>query len=155
MRGVKGMICDTSLVEPDVGLIIRGYPILDLKPDRKDLHRYLRDLEDVLLRVLARFGVEGGTRREGLTGVWLPRGKVAAVGVRVSSGWITSHGFALNCATDLSYFDSIVPCGIQGEEVTSLTSVLGREVSPDDVAPSLVECFVEVFGRDPVSRSDT
>ena len=128
-----------------------GYPILDLKPDRKDLHRYLRDLEEVLLRALARLGVSGGARREGLTGVWLPQGKVAAVGVRVSSGWITSHGFALNCSTDLSYFDAIVPCGIQDEAVTSLSVVLGSELTPADVSSFVIESFLEVFGRALVS----
>ena len=124
------------------------YPILDLRPDRKDLHRYLRDLEDVVLGVLNALGVRGGARREGLTGVWLPQGKVAAVGVRVSSRWITSHGFALNCATDLSYFDSIVPCGIRDEAVTSLTAVLGREVATAQVSPLVVDSFLEVFGRE-------
>ncbi len=88
-----------------------GYPILSLAPDRKDLHRYLRDLEEVLIRTLLEFGISG-RREEGLTGVWVPEGKVAAIGVRVSSGWITSHGFALNVDPDLSFFSSIVPCGI-------------------------------------------
>ena len=88
-----------------------GYPVLDLKPDRKDLHRYLRDLESVLISAAAALGV-AATRREGYTGVWTEAGKLAAIGVRVSSGWITSHGFALNVQPDLRYFGAVVPCGI-------------------------------------------
>ena len=89
-----------------------GYPVLDLKPDRCDLHRYLRELEEVLIGVLAEFGLEA-ERKPRLTGVWVEDRKLAAIGVRGSSGWITSHGFALNVNTDLSLFDSIVPCGIR------------------------------------------
>lgn len=123
-----------------------GYPILDLKPDRKDLHRYLRDLEEVLIRVAAAFGVEG-FRSPGLTGVWTGGGKVAAIGVRVSSGWITSHGFALNVGPDLGFFETIVPCGIHDREVTSLTRETGQAVPVVDVCPPLVEAFAAVFGR--------
>ncbi len=124
-----------------------GYPILDLKPDRCDLHRYLRDLEEVLIRVVDALGARGSSRRNGLTGVWLPGGKVAAVGVRVSSGWITSHGFALNCSTDLAYFEAIVPCGIPGERVTSLSEALDREIGVENVSPLVVQSFMEVFDR--------
>lgn len=124
-----------------------GYPILDLKPDRKDLHRYLRDLEEVVIRTLARFGVEAG-REEGLTGVWTPAGKVAAIGVRVSSGWITSHGFALNVDPDLSHFDTIVPCGIGDRSVTSLRRILGGDTpSVDEVAGVAAEELAAWFGR--------
>ena len=122
-----------------------GYPILDLKPDRRDLHRYLRDLEDVLIRCVGVFGVQA-RRVGGLTGVWTETGKIAAIGVRVSSGWITSHGFALNVHTDLSYFGTIVPCGIADREVTSLSRELGRSVSMEDVRAPLVRAFREVFG---------
>ena len=98
---------------------IVGYPIIDLKPDRCDVHRYVRDLEEVLIRTAADFGVDAG-RVEGLTGVWVgPAGKLAAIGVRISR-WITSHGFAFNVSTDLDYFDLIVPCGIADRGVTSL-----------------------------------
>ena len=124
-----------------------GYPILDLKPDRRDLHRYIRDLEEVLIRALADFGI-AATRKEGLTGAWVDDHKVAAIGVRVSSGWITSHGFALNVAPDLSYFDAIVPCGIRGHGVTSMARLLGREVELAEVTEPLVACFGEVFGRE-------
>ncbi len=129
-----------------------GYPILDLKPDRKDLHAYLRDLEEALILALSRLGVSGAIRRDGMTGVWLPQGKVAAIGVRVSSGWITSHGFALNVATDLAYFETIVPCGIATENVTSLREVLGRDVGIEDVEPTLVDSFRDVFSYDRVER---
>ena len=123
-----------------------GYPILDLKPDRKDLHAYLRSLERVLIGALASFGVEAG-RDEGATGVWVRRAKVAAIGIRVSSGWITSHGFAVNANTDLSYFDAIVPCGLHGRPVTSLTRLLRREVAPAAVAPAIVSAMVAEFGH--------
>jgi lipoyl(octanoyl) transferase len=123
-----------------------GYPILSLAPDRKDLHRYLRDLEEVLIRTLGEFEIPA-SREEGLTGVWVPEGKLAAIGVRVSSGWITSHGFALNVDPDLSYFSSIVPCGIQDRPVASMTSVLGRPITLDEVIPILLESFKTVFSR--------
>ncbi|MEX1259083.1 MAG: lipoyl(octanoyl) transferase LipB [Gemmatimonadota bacterium] len=124
-----------------------GYPILDLNPDRRDVHRYLRDLEEVLIRLLAGYGIESG-RVRGKTGVWTSGGKIAAIGVRVSSGWITSHGFALNVSTDLAYFGTIVPCGIPGEPVTSLEAILGRPLSADEAASRTAERFAEVFERD-------
>lgn len=123
-----------------------GYPVLDLKPDRQDLHRYIRDLEEVLIRAVGVLGVEGW-REEGLTGVWTAGGKVAAIGVRVSSGWITSHGFALNISTDLSYFRSIVPCGIEDRPVTTLANEL--DVAPDwaVVRDAVLTAFQDVFDR--------
>jgi lipoyl(octanoyl) transferase len=124
-----------------------GYPILDLKPDRRDLHRYLRDLEGVLLSVLDRFGVSGH-REEGLTGVWCAQEKIAAIGVRVSSGWITSHGFALNVDPDLTYFGSIVPCGIRDRQVTSMARVLGRDLQVEAVIPEVEEALARRFGRE-------
>jgi lipoyl(octanoyl) transferase len=123
---------------------IVGYPILDLRPDRCDVHRYVRDLEEVLIRTAGDFGFRA-ERIKGLTGVWVDGRKLAAIGVRISR-WITSHGFAFNVATDLSFFDLIVPCGIEGREVTSLRQ-LG---CPDDegaVAASIEAHFCEVFGR--------
>jgi lipoyl(octanoyl) transferase len=123
-----------------------GYPILDLKPDRKDLHRYLRDLEEVLLRVLRSYGIHG-SRASGFTGVWTPQGKVAAIGVRVSSGWITSHGFAFNVNTDLSYFGTIVPCGIRDREVASLAGLLGAPIPMAEVMDRTAEAMARVFGR--------
>jgi lipoate-protein ligase B len=122
-----------------------GYPVLDLKPDRRDLHRYLRDLEEVLIRAAASVGVPA-RRVEGLTGVWTEVGKLAAIGVRVSSGWITSHGFALNVSTDLDYFGTIVPCGIHDRDVTSLERELGRPVAMEAAARAVVGAFLQVFG---------
>lgn len=125
---------------------IVGYPILDLKPDRKDLHRYVRDLETSLIRTLGTYGIQAG-RKEGLTGVWVGDEKVAAIGVRVSSGWITSHGFALNVSTDLSFFGSIVPCGIRQHGVTSMERLLGREVGLAEVETRVAGALASVFGR--------
>ncbi len=125
-----------------------GYPILDLKPDRCDLHRYVRDIEEVIIRALAHFDVRA-SRIAGLTGVWVDDRKIAAIGVRVSSGWITSHGFAFNVATDLSYFDAIVPCGIRDRGVTSLQQLLGAR-APDvrAVGSVVARAFARVFGRE-------
>jgi lipoyl(octanoyl) transferase len=122
-----------------------GYPILDLKPDRCDLHLYLRSLEEMLIGVLHEFGVRG-ERKEGLTGVWVDDRKLAAIGVRVSSGWITSHGFALNVGTDLSYFRTIIPCGIREHGVGSLSGELGRTVAMEEAEDATVRSFSRVFG---------
>jgi lipoyl(octanoyl) transferase len=121
-----------------------GYPIFDLKPGRCDLHRYVRDLEEVLIRTLGAFGIMGG-RKEGLTGVWVSDAKIAAIGVRVSSGWITSHGFALNVTTDLSFFDSIVPCGIREFGVTSMQRVLAATPDSERINATVVSAFRDVF----------
>jgi lipoate-protein ligase B len=121
-----------------------GYPVLRLDLHGRDVHRYLRDLEEVLIRVLARYGLEG-RRQEGLTGVWVGQEKIAAIGVAVRR-WVTYHGFALNVATDLSHFDLIVPCGIRGKGVTSLSRLLARPVTVAETKPAVVECVVEVFG---------
>ena len=129
-----------------------GYPILDLRPDRCDVHRYVRDLEEVLIRAAAAFGVAAG-RVGGLTGVWVGDDKLAAIGVRLSR-WVTSHGFALNVETDLDYFSLIRPCGIRGRGVTSLAVLTGRHLAVGDVEPVLVREFAEVFGRAPVRGAD-
>lgn len=126
-----------------------GYAILDLKPDRKDLHRFLRDLEEVLILTLREFGIFSG-REEGLTGVWVPEGKLAAIGVRVSSGWITSHGFALNVDPEMEYFSSIIPCGISHRPVTSMAAVLGRPVQLPELYSALTRSFESVFQREPL-----
>ena len=123
-----------------------GYPILDLKPDRCDLHRYVRDIEQALIRALAAFGVTAG-RKPGLTGVWVAEDKLAAIGVRVASGWITSHGFALNVDPDLHFFGTIVPCGIRDHGVTSLARVLGSPPSMADVELRVADAFAAVFAR--------
>jgi lipoyl(octanoyl) transferase len=127
-----------------------GYPILDLRPDRCDVHRYVRDLEEVMIRAAAHFGVQA-ERVGGLTGAWVGNGKLAAIGVRISR-WITSHGFALNVSTDLSHFGMIVPCGIADRGVTSLGKLLGSAPPMDSVADAVAAVFAAVFARTPVER---
>ena len=126
---------------------IVGYAIVDLAARGRDLHRYLRDLEAVLIRALAEFAIVAG-RVDGLTGVWVGDAKVAAIGIRVSR-WITHHGFALNVDTDLSYFDLIVPCGIADRPVTSMEALLGHPVERGGVESALVRAFEAVFGHAP------
>ena len=123
-----------------------GYSILDLKPDRKDLHRYLRDLEEVLIQTLADFQIQA-ERKHGFTGVWVNDRKIAAIGVRVSSAWITSHGFALNVSTDLTYFDTIVPCGLHDRGVTSIAHELAWTPPLRVVGEPLIAHFARVFAR--------
>jgi len=120
-----------------------GYPIVDLKPDRCDVHRYVRDLEEVLIRAVDAFGVRAG-RIEGLTGIWVGDQKLAAIGVRISR-WVTSHGFALNVNTDLSHFGLIVPCGITDKGVTSLERLLGHALPMDEVAETVARQFAALF----------
>jgi len=112
------------------------------------VHAYVRDLEEVLLRALSDFGIEGA-RVPGLTGVWVEDAKIAAIGVRVAR-WVTSHGFALNVAPDLEYFEAIVPCGIRSGSVTSMERILAKVPSMKDVALSVGRRFAEVFEREVV-----
>jgi lipoyl(octanoyl) transferase len=121
-----------------------GYPIIDLSPDRRDVHRYVRDLEEVMVRCCADYGIESG-RVPGMTGTWVGDEKIGAIGVRISR-WVTSHGFALNVTTDLSAFDLIVPCGIQDRGVTSLERLLERPVALEKVMDQLTAHFADVFG---------
>ncbi|MCI0434686.1 MAG: lipoyl(octanoyl) transferase LipB [Gemmatimonadetes bacterium] len=123
-----------------------GYPILALEPARRDLHAYVRDIEEAIIRCLAEYDVEAA-RVPGRTGVWVGASKIAAIGVRVSSGWITSHGFALNINTDLSFFDAIVPCGIVDASVTSLESCTRRAFMIQDVAERIAHQLSSVFER--------
>jgi lipoate-protein ligase B len=118
-----------------------GYPIINLSPDREDVHRYVRDLEEVLIRTVQDFDVEA-FRIQGLTGVHTTQGKVAAIGVHIAR-WVTTHGFALNVNTDLSFFDLIVAC--EGEPVTSMKRLLGRKVDMVAVEDSIVAHFNDVF----------
>ena len=122
-----------------------GYPILDLRPDRCDVHQYVRDLEEVLIGTAGRFGVTA-SRLSGLTGVWVGKEKLAAIGVRIAR-WITSHGFALNISTDLRHFNLIVPCGITDKGVTSLERLLDRPVPFAAVEDACIAEFATVFGR--------
>jgi lipoyl(octanoyl) transferase len=126
-----------------------GYPILKLAPDRCDVHRYVRDLEEVMIRTCGDHGV-AATRVPGLTGCWVGRDKVGAIGVRIAR-WVTSHGFAFNVTTDLECFRLIVPCGIPQHGVTSLQAVLGRAPSLDAVADAVVRHFARVFSRQPTA----
>jgi lipoyl(octanoyl) transferase len=131
-----------------------GYPIMDLRPDRCDVHKYVRDLEEVMIRSAADFGLSAG-RIAGLSGAWAGADKLGAIGVRISR-WITSHGFAYNVTTDLDFFSLIVPCGIRSGGVTSLSRSTSRRVSIDEAADSLVRHFADVFGREvaePARRS--
>ena len=130
-----------------------GYPILDLSRLGQDVHRYLRDLEEGLIRAAADFGVTA-RRRPGLTGVWVGRRKLAAIGVRLSSGWITSHGFALNVSTDLSGFSAIVPCGIRHGGVTSLAELLGEPPPLRVVASRVAGRLAEVLGLAALPAAD-
>lgn len=118
-----------------------GYPIVNLSPDREDVHRYVRDLEEVLIRTMTDFGIDA-FRIEGLTGVHTRRGKVAAIGVHISR-WVTTHGFALNVNTDLSYFNLIIAC--EGEPVTSMEELLGTETELSAVEDRIATNFAEVF----------
>lgn len=120
---------------------IVGYPIINLSPDREDVHRFVRDLEEVLIRTMADFDIEA-FRIKGLTGVHTARGKVAAIGVHIAR-WVTTHGFALNVNTDLSYFDLIIAC--EGEPVTSMKELLGRELHIRAIEDRIVARFTEVF----------
>jgi lipoyl(octanoyl) transferase len=120
-----------------------GYPIIDLNPGRRDVHRYVRDLETVLIQTAADYGIQAG-RVEGLTGVWVGDDKLAAIGVRIAR-WVTSHGFALNVSTNLDHFKLIVPCGIADRGVTSLERLLGRVVETADVENRIIEHFSNVF----------
>src|SRR5216683_7523666 len=120
---------------------IVGYPIINLSPDREDVHAFVRDLEEVLIRTLADYDIQA-FRIEGFTGVHTSRGKVAAIGVHIAR-WITTHGFALNVNTDLSFFNLIIAC--DGEQVTSMDDLLGHELDMDEVEDRIITHFAEVF----------
>ena len=122
-----------------------GYPVINLSPEREDVHRYVRDLEEVLIRAMLDFRIET-FRIKGLTGVHTPRGKIAAIGVHIAR-WVTTHGFALNVNTDLSYFNLIIAC--EGEPVTSMKEILGRELPLAEVEERVVARFAEVFEMEP------
>ncbi len=127
---------------------IVGYPILNLKEWKQDTHLYLRNLEEVLIRTCADFGLNAG-RSEGLTGVWIENRKIAAIGIKVSR-WITMHGFAFNVNTDLNLFNGIIPCGITDKKVTSLNEELGKKINLIDVHEIILKYFKEIFEYDEV-----
>jgi lipoyl(octanoyl) transferase len=127
-----------------------GYPILNLSPDRRDVKRYVTDLEEVLIRTLAGLGIAASRsdRRERVTSVWVGNDKVAAIGVHLSR-WITTHGFALNVTDEaLPFFEGIVPCGIRDGGVTSIERLTARRIAPPDLIAPLLRHFEEVFGRE-------
>lgn len=124
---------------------IVGYAILDLTVLNQDLKKYLGKLEEVMIRAVARYGIQAG-RQEGMTGAWVGDRKIGAIGVRVER-WVTSHGFALNANNDLAGFDLIIPCGLRGKGVTSIAREIGRDVDLDELRRSVAEIFGEVVGR--------
>lgn len=123
-----------------------GYPILDLKPDRRDVRRYISDLQRVLVETLAHYGVVAEARHQPYTGVWVGERKIASFGVHLSR-WLTMHGFALNVTTDLAQFGGIVPCGLSGVEMCSIESLTGRRPPLEEVAAVCLERFGEAFER--------
>ncbi|HDY64791.1 MAG TPA: lipoyl(octanoyl) transferase LipB [Phycisphaerae bacterium] len=127
-----------------------GYPIIQLARRGGDVRSYVRNLEETLIRLLGRYGLQPG-RKEKFTGVWVGNEKVAAIGVAVHR-WVTYHGFALNVCTDLSRFELIVPCGIRDKRITSMSELLGRDVTVEEVKPKLVEIFCEVFEFDSIEE---
>jgi lipoyl(octanoyl) transferase len=130
-----------------------GYPILDLSPDRRDVHRYVRDLEQVMIGACADYGIEA-RRIAGLTGCWVGDAKIGAIGVRIAR-WVTSHGFAFNVASDLQAFSLIVPCGIRDRGVASLQALLGRAVALDEVMDRLTARFAAVFEQETVESDQS
>ena len=124
-----------------------GYPIFDLHPDRRDVHKYVRDLEEVMIRACADYGL-AADRVKGMSGTWIRDAKIGAIGVRISR-WVTSHGFAFNVTTDLDFFKLIVPCGIADKAVTSLAGQLGRPVPMAEVEDALIRNFTGVFEKTP------
>ena len=123
-----------------------GYPIINLSPSREDVHKYVRDIEEVLIRTMADYEIEA-FRIEGLTGVHTREGKIAAIGVHIKR-WVTTHGFALNVNTDLSYFNWIIAC--EGEPVTSMERLLGREIDLAEVEDKIIKNFADVFANSSV-----
>lgn len=129
---------------------IVGYPIINLSPDREDVHRYVRDLEEVLIRTMSDFGIQA-FRIKGLTGVHTSEGKIAAIGVHIAR-WVTTHGFALNVYTDLSFFNLIIAC--EGEPVTSMHELLCKDLTLDEVGDRIVENFLTVFEMEKLEETE-
>jgi len=155
-RGIEVHECDRGgqITYHGPGQLV-GYPIIDLNPDRRDVRRYVRDLEEILIRALAQYGIDAGRRGGGgFTGVWLGERKIASIGVHISR-WLTSHGFALNVTPDLSYFAGIVPCGLQGVTMVSIESLTGARPAVADVARVVARHFAEVFDRELVEVGAT
>jgi lipoyl(octanoyl) transferase len=128
-----------------------GYPILNLSPDRRDIRRYVRDLQETLIRTLAAFGLAAEPRQEqALIGVWVGEEKIASIGIHLSR-WITTHGFALNVTTDLSMFGGIIPCGLHSVRMTSIERLTGTKPAVEEVARIYAGVFAEVFDREMIA----
>lgn len=147
-RGIEVHECDRGgqVTYHGPGQLV-GYPVLDLSPDRRDIRRYVRDLQTVLVRALAELGVEARPGEgQAFIGVWAGDAKIASIGVHISR-WLTTHGFALNVAPELAYFDGIVPCGLPDVAVTSVERLTGDRPALPEVAELCARCFAEVFER--------
>ena len=153
-KGVEVAECDRGgqVTYHGPGQLV-GYPIVNLSPDRRDIRRYVRDVQEVLARTLADYGVtaEPGEAQE-LIGVWVGEKKIASIGVHLSR-WVTTHGFALNVSTDLSYFAGIIPCGLHQVQMTSIERLTGKATALPEIAEVCAGHFAEVFGRMPVAAS--
>ena len=131
-----------------------GYPVVNLNPDRRDIRRYVRDVQEALVRTLAEYGIEAHPRDGAeLIGVWVGERKIASIGVHLSR-WITTHGFALNVSTDLSYFSGIVPCGLSQVEMTSVERLTGKAPTLAEIAAVCARHFGEIFGRELVADAE-
>jgi lipoyl(octanoyl) transferase len=151
-RGVEIAECDRGgqVTYHGPGQLV-GYPVVNLSPDRRDIRRYVRDLQEVLIRTLADYGVTGRPGEEAaFIGVWAGDEKIASIGVHLSR-WITTHGFALNVSTDLSYFAGIIPCGLQQVRMTSIERLTGRAPELSEIAAVAARHFGEVFDRELVA----
>ncbi len=154
-RGVEVADCDRGgqVTYHGPGQLV-GYPIVNLSPDRRDIRRYVRDLQEALIRTLAGYGIEGRPGEEAaFIGVWVGESKIASIGVHLSR-WITTHGFALNVSTDLSYFSGIIPCGLNQVEMTSIERLTGQAPALSDVAADCARHLSEILGREPVADPD-
>jgi lipoyl(octanoyl) transferase len=148
-RGVEVAECDRGgqVTYHGPGQLV-GYPVVNLSPDRRDIRRYVRDLQEVLIRTLAEYGIAARPGEEqAFIGVWAGEAKIASIGVHLSR-WITTHGFALNVSTDLSYFAGIIPCGLHQVSMTSIERLVGRAPSLPEIAAVCARHFGEVFGRE-------
>ncbi|HEV2851698.1 MAG TPA: lipoyl(octanoyl) transferase LipB [Thermoanaerobaculia bacterium] len=153
-RGVEVAECDRGgqVTYHGPGQLV-GYPVVNLSPDRRDVRRYVRDLQETLIRTLADYGIEAeGRDGQAFVGVWAGEEKIASIGVHLSR-WITTHGFALNVSTDLSYFSGIIPCGLHQVRMTSIERLTGRAPVLPEVAEVYARHFGEIFDRDLATTS--
>jgi lipoate-protein ligase B len=132
---------------------IVGYSIMDLKEQGRDLHQYIRNMEQVLIDTLAHYGIVAGRDKQH-PGVWVNNEKIAAIGIAVKNGWITMHGFALNVVPNMEHFRMIVPCGITDKGVTSMAALLGRRIDRDELHKQLIAQYGKIFDRAPEKVSD-